>query len=461
MVKAPQAFLVSRWEQGTAFPSPNYRQKLCAIFGKNPNALGLIKGERLPVPATSLSSCYDPAIPPSSPLPLVGRDDLLARIKQLLYANEGAVSIALNGLPGVGKTSLAIALVNDPAIQKHFCNGILWSGLGSKPDVLELLSRWGNFLRIRDSEANDNVTWARALRRTIGMRRMLLIIDDVWTIEAALAFIVGGPNCSYVLTTRLSDVAIRFAGKNTIPVPELSTDDGVTLLTRITPAGINITEANALVQAVGGLPLALTLIGNDLLIQARYHQQRRLRTALARLHNPEQRLTLKQSQRGIEYYPGLPDGSPLSLQAIIGRSEEVLDNLSRQTLRALSIFPPKPNTFSEAAALFVAATTTEPLDQLIDTGLLECHETNRYTLHQTIADYARTQECDSHACERMVQYFVEYIETHGRDSQLCEQEIRNVLTALQIAYERGMQALFIRGIHALTPLLQTRGLHDI
>src|ERR1700730_14397108 len=36
-------YYLSRWERGTATPSPYYRQKLCALFGKNARELGLIR----------------------------------------------------------------------------------------------------------------------------------------------------------------------------------------------------------------------------------------------------------------------------------------------------------------------------------------------------------------------------------------------------------------------------------
>src|SRR5512135_1039429 len=40
-IGAPQSFNVSRWEQGTAFPSAHYVQRLCLLFGKSAKDLGL------------------------------------------------------------------------------------------------------------------------------------------------------------------------------------------------------------------------------------------------------------------------------------------------------------------------------------------------------------------------------------------------------------------------------------
>src|SRR5438128_1497583 len=33
---------VSRWERGVTFPQPHFREKLCALFGKNAAELGLV-----------------------------------------------------------------------------------------------------------------------------------------------------------------------------------------------------------------------------------------------------------------------------------------------------------------------------------------------------------------------------------------------------------------------------------
>lgn len=106
---------------------------------------------------------------------------------------------------------------------------------------------------------------------------------------------------------------------------------------------------------------------------------------------------MTQPQGGIERHPGLPEGVPLSQLAVIQISDEALDKGTQQALRALSVFPSKPNSFSEEAALAVASTNDQAIDTLVDFGLLESSGEGRYTLHQTISDYAQYNLIDTTA----------------------------------------------------------------
>ncbi len=52
-LEAPSPSYVSRWERGTASPSPYYREKLCRIFGKNAQELGLLSAQEMEVSEVS------------------------------------------------------------------------------------------------------------------------------------------------------------------------------------------------------------------------------------------------------------------------------------------------------------------------------------------------------------------------------------------------------------------------
>ncbi len=477
---------VSRWEQAIAIPSPYYREQLCVLYNKTAQELGLLpdahehkmengvetdaiptiaqppKSDR-PAPLTPLLA--DPAIPQAlaSSDNFLGRADLLMQVKQSLLSGNSNVT-ALNGLPGSGKTSLAVALATDQQIQAHFYDGILWTTLGPHPNVLGLLARWGKLLGISPTAVEDitsRESWGQALRTTISHCQILLIIDDAWSAEDALAFRIGGLQCAHLLTTRLPQVAFAFAQEEAIVVPELRETDGLALLAHFVPQLIQQDPQGAqdLVRKVGGLPLALTLMGNYLAAQAFTRQPRRLQAAMAQLHDTQQRLRISMPIPLKQRSPALPDNTPLSLYTTIAISDQQLSPQAHATLCAISVFPPKPNTFSEEAALAVSQKSVETLDALWDAGLLESSGPKRYTLPQAIADYARTHTKDSTAQQRLVTSMQEYIQTHAQDYKALDLETNNILASLDAASALHMDEALVQGITTLVPFLRGRGLY--
>jgi tetratricopeptide (TPR) repeat protein len=415
-----------------------------------------------PTPASSI-----PFLAPPRPAhALVGRDDLLGRVKRRLMNGHNCALTALNGLPGVGKTTLAVALAHDPVIRNHFPDGVLWVGLGRHPNTLFWLGIWAAAVGISEeaiARYADITQRAAAVHAAIGLRRMLLVIDDAWQAEAALVFKVGGPNCAHLLTTRLANVALDFAGEEVMVVRELGLEQGLSLLAEIAPRAVEAApqKARELTQTVGGLPLAIILMGNYLRKESHSEQPRRLHDALDHLHTVEARLQLAQPQSPLEASPALQPGASLSLQAAIDLSRASLDPIAERALLNLSLFIPKPNTFSEEAALAVTGCTVSVLDTLVDHGLLESIAPNRYTMHQTIADYAAMRGAEAEALERFIQFFVEYVEEKEAEHDKLEPELANILTALDEARASSLHTWLVRGVHALHSFLKTRGLYQL
>lgn len=478
---------VSRWERGITRPNPYFRRKLCALFGKSEEELELVSPPPQELETTPLISqpasddanaVYDPTIPLLPAKQLVGREHELAQIRQRLCAGGSVALTALNGLPGVGKTALSIALAHDPAIRAHFRDGILWAGLGPHPNIPAHLSRWGTLLGISATELAamtaltngttpaSTETWARALHAAIGTRSLLVVIDDAWLLEEALACQIGGPNCAHLVTTRFPTIAAHISIDGATVIPELGKNESMTLLRLLAPGVIDREEQKAadLVQAVGGLPLALTLMGNYLRKQGYSGQPRRIRAALQHLSHAEQRLQLTEAHAPVESHPSLSPEISLSLQSVIAVTDQQLGTQPRSALYALSVFPAKPDSFSEEAALTVADCTLETLDLLSDTGLLESSGAGRYTLHQTIADYARLHLKEQHeqtAYDRLIHYALDYIEAHKKDYELLALENTVILAALEAAHRSGRAAEFVRGVNAFAPFLLVRGLYTL
>src|SRR5450755_4795121 len=165
---------VSRWETGETTPSPYFRKKLSLLFNKSPDELDL-EPARTPDAGLTLS---DPLIPLLPHTGLVGREQVLTNLKERLRAPSTEAVVALYGLPGVGKTTLAVALAHDPNIRALFPDGVLWAGLGTTPDVVGQLRRWTTLFGLHETQMDSQNIEALALkvRSAIGERRMLLIL---------------------------------------------------------------------------------------------------------------------------------------------------------------------------------------------------------------------------------------------------------------------------------------------
>ena len=453
---------VSQWERGKFTPSPYFRERLCALFEKDAHALGFLSE-----PDREQLHVLDPFLPLQS-LPtfgLIGREPLITALVEQLCTDSFAPAIAIHGLPGVGKTALLLALAQRQEIQAHFSDGILWAGLGTHPLLFEHLHRWGKILRVPQEETkslHDLSSWAKCLRTYIGTRKLLLLLDDVWSVEDALALQVGGVHCVHLVTTRSPSLATQLGFHKTFHVPELEVAQGQTLLTHFLPhfAHREPEILQQLVQEVGTLPLALTLIGKYLYRYEAPERFRQMQTALRQLHDLSTRLHLQQPQSLIDHHPSLPPEYSHSLEAIIAVSDQSLSVSAHSALHTLAVFPTKPQSFSEEAALAVTSATLKEIDELYDSGLLESHSLGRYMLHQTIADYVQEHELPAPVIHRFIDYTTAFITKHERKHDQLEQEIAVLFQGLELASVQGREADFVLGICSLTPFLNSRGLYN-
>src|SRR5436853_6862284 len=95
---------VSRWERGVNVPNPYFRQKLCEVFEKTAQELGLVPSEAQqskPDEPVNIASQPVTAPAPSSEVPAVlwnvpyrqnlfftGREDILQQLRETLVSDE-------------------------------------------------------------------------------------------------------------------------------------------------------------------------------------------------------------------------------------------------------------------------------------------------------------------------------------------------------------------------------------
>jgi hypothetical protein len=147
-----------------------------------------------------------PVLPPGYVL----RDELAGLIEAVVGVQGGAVgltgdvtAVGVHGQGGIGKSVLAAALARDEGIGRRFPDGVFWVTVGERPDVLALQLRLLTRLGAGGGQAPRTVTEAAAaLTEVVATRRLLLVVDDVWSVDAARAFRVTGPHGRVVYTSR-------------------------------------------------------------------------------------------------------------------------------------------------------------------------------------------------------------------------------------------------------------------
>ena len=331
--------------------------------------------------------------PPLPPQGIYGRDTDIAQLFDLLALDDKSTTnvppVALRGLGGIGKTTLATALGRLEIVPKYFPDGVLWVALGPKPTVRLLLDEWGRALGVDLLPEKDEAACRDRLRAILYQRQLLLIIDDIWNVADGSYFLVGGPYSRTLLTTRESPVAYTLATRErTLRVDVLSPDAALALLGTLAPEAVATDKQNAmrLCERLEFLPLALTLAGRMLATEADVlARMRRLVDEL--IERREARLQLLQAEGRL----GLEEDQPVSLQAILGLSVNRLDQVDQERFAMAAVFGGEPLTWEINAAAYVWECSVEEAEdtvaRFIQRGLVE-RRGKRYWMHALLADYA-------------------------------------------------------------------------
>jgi transcriptional regulator with XRE-family HTH domain len=463
---------VSRWECGATFPSPYYRELLCQLFELDAQALGLLplSVDDAHTETSTSGRVTEPRVAITSPPPqlhdghrFIGHEALLHDLLRQLSSGR---SFALTGLPGVGKTALLGKLLQHPQLRERFSDGIIWVDLGPTPNIPRRLSWVAHLLGIsmealepEASEAERVHLLSQMLQEVLPTRHLLIVLDDVWTIENALPFLIGSPAVTYILTTRLPKVAFALTSQPPYIVPPLSFEASHQLLTTLIPAleAIDSTLQQEIVTFTGGLPLALTLIGKYLAFHSYGGQLRRLENALTQLIDPGYRLHLNSLFLPDTVLPTQNYGLVSSLDETIALSSHHLPTCAQRAFQALSVLPRAPEYFTEEAALAITCTEQGVLDLLVDVGLIEPIQNNCYRIHRIVADYGYYHLKEKAPKVRLVKYMENVCIEQRTNGEVLKQEYSTLLLGLHAANVLGMHTEMIRGAIVLLPLMRIRG----
>lgn len=214
---------------------------------------------------------HDPVVSvPPLPRDTVARKGLTDRLVRLLTdpdrdtgtAEAPAVRIAtaLLGTGGFGKTRLATMVCHNADVRGYFRDGVVWVTLGEQVTGPELAGKINDLCWQMTAErpplTDPNAAGAE-LGQVLNGRRMLLVIDDVWTRSQLEPFLNGGHDVIRLVTTRQQNCLPP--NTNVVDVDAMNVPEANQLLTgglgRISPGLVD-----QLLDATGRWPVLLSLV---------------------------------------------------------------------------------------------------------------------------------------------------------------------------------------------------------
>ncbi|MQY02998.1 AfsR/SARP family transcriptional regulator [Actinomadura macrotermitis] len=324
-----------------------------------------------------------PAELPPAVSDFVGRERETAALRRALLGREAARVCVVVGMPGCGKTALAVTAGH--SVRADFPDGQLFVDLhGSRPgapaDPSGVLRRLLGTLGIAGDAVPDDLEAGTALFRSVlADRRMLLVLDDAAGERQVRSLLPGHSGCAVLVTSRRLLAGLEGAGRFTIG--PLDARSGARLLAET--AGGSRAEADPesaarIVELCGGLPLALRAVGARLGV----HPGRSLAMMVRRLSDEDRRLD--------ELAVG-----DLAVRASLESSYRCLSPGERKALRGIGRLGVRPFRVSALAAhLNVPESTAEELaERLAEAQLLEIQVDEsgrpRYRCHELLRLYAR------------------------------------------------------------------------
>jgi WD40 repeat protein len=144
-------------------------------------------------------------VPPRSGR-FVDRPDLMATaLQQVVNKPVGGGPVALCGTGGFGKSTLAEEVCRRPGVAARFPDGDLWVTIGQLTSDATLISKINDLSFMLSGERpaiSDPDLAGFRLGELLSDSARLIVIDDVWDLAHLRPFLLGGPNCLRLVTTR-------------------------------------------------------------------------------------------------------------------------------------------------------------------------------------------------------------------------------------------------------------------
>ena len=241
---------------------PNFREtrsyddalaELLRILGEPVVPLGALRG----VP--SLPPHFLPRPEEMAPL----AETILADVRKPTVITSAKQTTALQGMGGVGKSVLAAAFARACETRRAFTDGVIWLTFGQQPDLVRNMALMGQAFNDDPQHYLDLSRGKVRLSEVLADKVCLLVLDDIWDVAHAEAFVNAlGARCRMLITTRDGGLATAL-GAQEHWLDVLSDDAALRLLADWSELSVDAMppETRAVADECGNLPFALALCG--------------------------------------------------------------------------------------------------------------------------------------------------------------------------------------------------------
>ncbi|GGK63053.1 SARP family transcriptional regulator [Sphaerisporangium melleum] len=363
------------------------RERLVGEFAIEPSAELCDLHQRILLHDPSLAaphprSTSGPTAPnylPVDPLTFTGRRGELATLTSDRVLGGTAVPVlAIDGMAGVGKTTLAVHLAHHLA--PRYSDGLLYldlQGHNATHKAVEPAAALDRLLRqlgIPGTEIPDELdTRAARWRRELAGRRVLVVLDDASGHQQIRHLLPGEPGCLVIVTSRRRLSGLE--GAEPFPLEVLQPEDAAELFHRAagTHREREPEHVTKVIRLCGHLPLAIQLVGSRL----RHRPTWTVADLAARLSLDSQRLAEIRTENR-------------EISAAFELSFDALTPFQQWAFTRLGFHPGTEFTPHCVAVLLdrPLADAERFLEDLVDYHLITEPRHGRYRLHDLIRDYA-------------------------------------------------------------------------
>ncbi|MCS7179397.1 MAG: tetratricopeptide repeat protein [Anaerolineae bacterium] len=364
----------------------------------------------------------------------VGRRTYLEEILGLLTAEgpPAVVILAIAGMPGVGKSALAIHAAHH--LRDRFPDAQLYADLraaeGRPLNPSDVLAGFLRALGVDDQHIPKDLAGRSALyRSSLDGKRALILLDNACDEAQVRPLLPGSPTCAVLITSRRPLAALEGAHLQRLDV--MSESEALELLERLVGTPRVQAEPDAarrIVALCGRLPLALRIAGGTLRGKPHWPLAE-YAGALA-----DERKRLERLKLG-----------DLEVRASFALSYRDLSPEDARLFRLLGLVA-GPDFAPGLAAAFLDATPEaawEGIERLVDAQLVEPAGEGRYRLHDLPRLFARERlekeeppEAQEAACRRAARHLNELAGVWN--ACLTPSEARRTV-AQEVAKERGRE----------------------